>query len=177
MKILSLIVALVASVSTVMADESALQLSLTPDVALHPKTTIIRGLTLDIWVENPQHGLTLGFVNGSTGVSSGLSWAFIANYADSYSGVQWGLVNYTKEESEGWQGGFVNCSEGSYTGLQTGFINYAKEFKGLQLGAINYAEKLDGLQVGFLNVARSNPWFDEFPNKLATGFPILNWSF
>jgi len=33
------------------------------------------------------------------------------------------------------------------------------------------------VQVGLVNVARNNPWFHEFPDKFATGFPILNWSF
>jgi len=33
------------------------------------------------------------------------------------------------------------------------------------------------LQIGFINVAMNNPVFDEFPDKLAPGFPISNWSF
>jgi len=176
MKYLFLITAAAVSITSVNAAESAFQLSLTPDIALHPKSDIISGVALNIWGENQQHSLNLGLVNGSTGVSSGLSWA-IANYADSYSGIQWGMVNLTKEESTGWQGGFVNCSQGSYTGLQTGCVNYSQQFKGLQFGAINYTEKLEGLQVGFLNIARNNSWFQEFPDKLATGFPFINWSF
>jgi hypothetical protein len=31
-----------------------------------------------------------------------------------------------------------------------------------------------GLQA---SIARINPWFKEFPDKLATGFPIFNWPF
>jgi hypothetical protein len=42
---------------------------------------------------------------------------------------------------------------------------------------VNYAENLRGVQVGLANVAMNNPWFNEFPDKLATGFPIVNWSF
>jgi hypothetical protein len=177
MKKLLLLTSFVAGLAVAHADEAAFQASLTPDLAVHPSSTIINGLALDLWGENPQHSLDLGFVNGSTGASSGLSWAFFVNYADSYTGVQWSMVNFTTEESLGWQGGVVNCSLGSYTGLQTGFVNYSKQFTGLQFGAINYAEQLKGLQIGFLNIAMNNSWFEEFPSKLATGFPIVNWSF
>lgn len=157
--------------------EPFLQLSLTPDVALHSRDTTIRGVSLGIWGENPQHGLTLGIVNGSTGESSGFSWAFGVNYADSYTGVQWAFVNVSKTSFDGWQSAAVNYSEGRFTGLQSGFVNYAQEFKGLQLGAVNYAENLEGVQIGFLNIAVNNGWFDEFPDKLATAFPFVNWSF
>jgi hypothetical protein len=49
--------------------------------------------------------------------------------------------------------------------------------KGLQVGAFNYTEHLNGVQIGIVNVARNNDWFTDFPDRLATGFPILNWSF
>jgi len=68
--------ALVIGAAGVRADESAFQASLTPDIAVHSKTTEISGLSLNIWGENPQHGVALGFVNGSTGESSGFSWGF-----------------------------------------------------------------------------------------------------
>jgi hypothetical protein len=42
---------------------------------------------------------------------------------------------------------------------------------------INHAEHLQGLQIGLVNIARNNPWFRELPDKFATGFPIVNWSF
>jgi hypothetical protein len=42
---------------------------------------------------------------------------------------------------------------------------------------VNYSENLRGVQIGLVNIARNNPWFNEFPDKLATGFPIVNWSF
>jgi hypothetical protein len=45
------------------------------------------------------------------------------------------------------------------------------------LGLVNYAENLHGVQIGLANIALNNPWFKEFPDKLATGFPIVNWSF
>jgi hypothetical protein len=38
-------------------------------------------------------------------------------------------------------------------------------------------ENLDGVQIGLINIAMNNPWFTEFPDKLATGFPFVNWSF
>ena len=46
------------------------------------------------------------------------------------------------------------------------------------MGLVNYAETLDnGVQIGLANIAMNNGWFDEFPNKLAKGFPFVNWSF
>ena len=63
------------------------------------------------------------------------------------------------------------------TGFQSGWINVSQEFHGLQLGLLNYAENLRGVQIGFVNIARNNPWFKEFPDKLATAFPFVNWSF
>jgi hypothetical protein len=66
---------------------------------------------------------------------------------------------------------------GKFTGVQTSFFNYAQECHGLQWGFINYAENLHGVQIGLANFAMNNPWFKEFPDKLATGFPFFNWSF
>jgi hypothetical protein len=164
MKKLLVITALVISAAGLQADEShGFQASLTPDIAIYPKTAEIRGLSLSIWGENPQHGAALGFVNGSTGDSSGFSWAFFYNYADSYTGVEWSMVNYSKTSFTGWQAAMVNYSEG--------------KFNGLQMGIVNYAENLHGVQIGFANIAMNNPWFNEFPDKLATGFPLVNWSF
>ncbi|HMP83199.1 MAG TPA: hypothetical protein PKA41_10910 [Verrucomicrobiota bacterium] len=158
-------------------NQSAFQLSLTPDIAIHKRDTAIHGFSLGIWSENPQKSLTLGIVNGSTGESVGFTWSFLANYAESYTGVAWSLVNYSKTSFVGWQGGAVNIAQGEFTGFQSGFVNYAEKAKGLQWGAVNYAEDLHGVQIGFINIAMNNPWFTEFPNKLATGFPIVNWSF
>lgn len=177
MKKLIIITALAISAAGLKADEARFfQASLTPDIAIYPRTTEINGLALDIWSENPQHSLNLGFVNGSTGDSSGLSWGLV-NYDESYTGVQWGLVNYSQENFLGWQDGWVNFSQGTFTGFQSGYVNVSEEFHGLQLGLVNYSEKLNGVQIGFVNIAMNNPWFTEFPNKLATGFPIVNWSF
>jgi hypothetical protein len=144
-----------------MAEEKFLQLSLTPDIALQSWDTFIRGVSLNIWGENEQSAFTLGFVNGSTGNSSGFSWG-IVNYSESYTGVQVGLVNYSSE---------------LFTGLQWGTVNIAKSFSGLQLGMVNYTEDLNGVQIGFVNIVMNNGWFDEFPDKLAKGFPFVNWSF
>ena len=177
MKKLLLLTSFLAGAAFANAEDAAFQLSLTPDIAIYSKTTEIRGLSLNIWGENPQYGAALGFVNGSTGDSVGLSWAFIANYADTYTGVQWGLLNVSRSNFLGWQDGVLNYSQGTFTGLQSGWINIAQEFHGLQLGLLNYSENLRGVQIGFVNVARNNPWFKEFPDKLATGFPIVNWSF
>ena len=179
--ILALIVVGAASIhadeAAVQPGDTAFQLALIPDIAIHPRTTTIRAFSLGIWGENPQHGLTLGFVNGSTGESSGFSWALIGNYANSYHGVQWGFINISSDKYFGWQDGFVNYSKGTFEGLQSGFVNYSVDMTGLQLGVFNYAETLHGVQVGLVNVARNNPWFSECPDKLATGFPLFNWSF
>jgi len=165
-----------AAASTASGETAFLQLSLTPDIALQSRDTTIRGISLNIWGENPQYSFTLGFINGSTGESSGFSWG-LANYSESYTGVQWSFVNFSTGDFVGWQSAAVNYSSGTFVGLQSGFVNYAKDMKGLQWGAVNYAEKLDGVQIGFANIAINNGWFDEFPNKLAKGFPFVNWSF
>ncbi len=175
--------ALLAGVAGVKAaDAPFFQASLTPDAAIHSRTTQINGVCLSVWGENPQAALALGFVNGSTGDSQGFTWGLF-NYADSYTGVSWGLANYSKVSFVGWQGGLffcpclVNVANGTFVGFQEAVVNYAQEFHGLQLGLVNYAENLRGVQIGFVNIARNNSWFDEFPDKLATGFPIVNWSF
>jgi len=175
MKQLIIISTLAVSAAGVRADEF-FQASLTPDIAIHSRTTQINGFSLNIWGENPQYSLNLGFVNGSTGDSKGLSWG-LANYAEDYTGVALGVVNISSERFFGWQNGAVNYSQGTFTGLQTGWINVAQEFHGLQAGMVNYAENLRGVQLGLVNVAQNNGWFDDFPDKLATGFPFVNWSF
>jgi hypothetical protein len=73
------IAAVMAFTGMAMAGSQPIQLSLTPDVALHDKNTHVRGLTLNIWGENPQSALALGLVNGSTGKSTGFSWSLFAN--------------------------------------------------------------------------------------------------
>jgi len=162
MKKLILLAALVAGITTVKADEPFFQASLTPDIAVHSKTTETSGLALNIWGENPHHGCALGFVNGSTGESSGFTWGFFANYDESYTGAALAMVNYSKVK---------------FSGLQWGTVNVANEFHGLQFGTVNYAVNLRGVQIGLANIALNNPWFKEFPDKLATGFPFVNWSF
>jgi hypothetical protein len=181
MKKLLVLITLTFSVAGLQAAEHGFQASLTPDIAVHPKTDQINGLALSIWGENPQHGVALGFVNGSTGDSKGFTWGLF-NYADSYTGVSWGLVNYSKVSFVGWQGGIwlplANVSMGKFTGFQDAWLfNYDQEFHGFQLALVNYTENLHGVQLGFANIAMNNPWFKEFPDKLATGFPFVNWSF
>jgi hypothetical protein len=177
MKKLSTIAALVIGVAGISSQGAGFQLSLTPDIAIQPKTTTISGVSLDIWGDNPQHSFNFGFVNGSTGESSGFSWALIANYDDSYTGVQWGLVNISHKSFVGWEDGWVNYSQGYFKGFQSGLVNVSQEAHGLQWGVVNYTESLNGVQIGLVNVIKDNPWFSGFPDKLATGFPIVNWSF
>jgi hypothetical protein len=178
MKKLIVITALVISAAGLRAEEThGFQASLTPDIAIYPKTTEINGLSLSIWGENPQQGVALGFVNGSTGDSAGFSWGLV-NYSDTYTGVEWAWVNVNKTSFHGWQYGLVNVAQGEFVGFQSGWLfNYSKKVTGLQLGLVNYAENLDGVQIGLANIALNNGWFNEFPDKLATGFPIVNWSF
>ena len=157
------IVALICVVaSSAYAESKPFQLSLVPDVAIHSKDTHIKGVTLNIWGENPQAAFALGFVNGSTGDSKGLSWGWV-NYAESYTGVELGLVNY---------------ATGNFTGVQSGFFNYAVKLKGLQLGTINYAKTAEsGIQIGLINIISQNQWFTGFPNELAKGMVFVNWRF
>jgi hypothetical protein len=177
MKKLIIIVAFIICAASLKAEDTHFfQASLTPDIAIYPKTTEIHGITLHVWGENPQQSLNLGFVNGSTGDSGGLSWGLV-NYADSYTGVQWGVVNYSKNSFIGWQDGWINYNEGYFKGLQSGLVNVSADAHGLQLGCFNYADTLNGVQIGFINVINSNGWFDDCPDKLAKGFPIVNWSF
>jgi hypothetical protein len=177
MKKLLILTTLIISAAALRADDSHFfQASLTPDIAIYSKTTEIRGISLDIWGENPQHGFNLGFINGSTGDSSGFSWGLV-NYADSYTGVEWSIANVSKLSFTGWQAGMVNLSQGKFSGYQSGLVNVAREFHGLQMGLVNYSENLHGVQIGLANIANNNPWFNEFPDKLALAFPIVNWSF
>ena len=162
----------------VMAGSKPLQLSLTPDIALFDRSETIEGLTLSVWGENPQTALALGFVNGSTGRSAGLSLALILNYADSYKGVQWAPVNYTQGDFLGWQSGLVNYTDGFMKGLQTGVVNYAGRLTGLQLGLVNYAATAKtGVQIGLVNLIPQNEWFTGLPNELAPGMIFDNWRF
>lgn len=168
----------VMGMSGVMAGNAPLQLSLTPDIALFDRDERIEGVALSIWGENPQSALALGFVNGSTEQSAGLSWSFALNYADSYKGVQWAAVNYNEGDFLGWQAAFVNYTEGTMKGLQSGWVNYAGELTGLQFGFVNFAETAEtGVQIGVVNLLPENAWFKDLPDGLAPGMIFVNWRF
>ena len=160
---------------TAQADSAFFQASLTPDIAIQSRDTRISGVSLNIWGENPQGGFALGFVNGSTGDSSGFSLG-LGNYAENYTGVHWGFVNCASGRFVGWQDGFINHAK-EFQGLQSGFVNIADTASGLQFGVVNYTREMNGVQIGFANIITENPWFSEFPNKLAKGFVFVNWSF
>ena len=161
-----------------MAKTAGFQLSLTPAIAIQDKETQIDGVTLNIWGENPQRAFALGFVNGSTGESKGLSAALLWNYAENYTGVQFGLVNYASGDFIGWQDAIVNVTQGSFIGLQSGCINYAGNLTGLQLGIFNYAKTAkNGLQIGVINIIQDNEWFSDFPGDFSKGMVFFNWSF
>ena len=141
------------------------QMSLTPDVAIHAKTTQINGVTLNIWGQNPQRAFALGFVNGSTGNSSGVSLSLLANYAEDYKGAQLAFI--------------ANYASGTFTGLQWAFVNYADNLNGLQLGFVNVAKtSQQGLQIGLINVMQqTKTWFSGFPNDVAPAMVFVNWRF
>ncbi len=182
-KVLMILVGVIG-MSSVMASEP-LQLSLTPDIAMHDRSERIEGVAFNIWGENPQAGFALGLVNGSTGDSVGLSVGLV-NYADSYTGCQWSLVNYTTGDFTGWQGGFlfgvlvsaVNYTGGSMNGFQCGLVNYAGKLNGLQFGFVNVADTADsGVQIGVFNIMPENAWFSRLPDELAPGMVLVNWHF
>lgn len=155
-----------------------IQLSLTPDVSLFGQNEKIEGVTLSLWGENPQSGLALGIVNGSSGQSAGLSVGCILNYADNYTGIQVAPINYAKGDVLGWQAGFVNYTDGYMKGLQTGVVNYAGRLTGLQFGLVNFAQTAEtGLQIGLLNLMPQNPWFIALPDDLAPAMILVNWRF
>lgn len=169
-----------------MADDvKPFNLSLTPDVAIYPRTDTIEGLTLSIWGENQQRSLALGIANGTLGHSAGLCLG-ILNYADSYKGLQLGILNYTKEDSTGWGGGLffgfvasvVNYTGGTMKGVFTGVVNYTGNLKGVDLGIVNYAEDATGIQIGIINIIHKNKsWFGNLPGELAPTMILVNWRF
>lgn len=150
--------------STQICFASKVNFSLTPDIAYKSRSEKIELFSLGVWSENPQTAIALGLVNGSTGDSAGMSFAFVANYSDNYRGGQIALINFSK---------------GHIKGAQLGFINYTKKLTGLQLGFFNYAESIqNGVQIGLLNyVPETKEWFTKFPNEVAPLFPFLNWRF
>lgn len=171
-------VATLVLVSHFASAERAFQLSLTPDIAIVPRGETVKGLSLNVWGENEVRGVNLGFVNGMVGDSVGFSYSILGTYAENYRGVLWGsFFAYTSGDVVGWQAAMVNINAGSFVGLQTGLLNVAAEAKGVQFGLVNYAENMHGVQIGLANIIKSNPWFSDFPEKLATGFPFVNWSF
>jgi len=168
-----------------MAETKPFNLSITPDVAIYPRTDTIEGVTLSIWGENQQSSLALGLANGAVGQSYGVSLG-ILNYADNYTGLQWGLVNYTKQDSTGFSGGFllgflvsgVNYTGGTMKGVFTGVVNYSGNLSGLELGLVNYTDDAYGVQLGLINIVGKNrSWFSDLPDSLAPAMILVNWRF
>lgn len=154
------------------------QASLTPDIALVNQGALVEGVALNIWGDNEVRGLDLGFVNQQSGSSKGFTISLLGGTVHNYSGVVWGGI-FTKSTGDvvGWQAAAINISSGSIKGLQSGWVNIAQNMRGVQLGLVNYAKNAYGVQVGFVNIIESNEWFQDLPNDLAKGFPIVNWSF
>ena len=131
------------------AETKGFQMSLIPNVAIYSKTTYIKGVSLNVWGENPQNAFALGIVNGSTGNSSGFFLGLIVNYADSYKG------------------------------LQLAPVNYASRLHGLQLGFVNMAMTAEaGVQIGLINImSQTEKWFSNFPDEVAPGMVFVNWRY
>lgn len=185
MRKLLIVLASLLVASGAMAQTKPFNASITPDYSVYGRNVMIEGLTLSIWGENPQTSLAIGFVNGSTGNSAGLSLGLL-NYAENYKGLQWGFVNYTTGDFSGWQGGFgfgiaisaLNYTGGTMKGLQTGVVNYAGKLTGLQIGILNYAATAkSGVQIGLVNIMPENEWFTNLPDELAPGMIFVNWRF
>lgn len=167
-------------------DDPTFQLSLTPSYARHPPTQRIAGLSLGIWNENPHNGVAIGFLNGSTGESGGVSLGLV-NYAQNYTGLHASLANLTSGDFTGWQGGLafglpislVNYVGGALRGLQSGVVNMSGRMTGVQFGLVNYAQHVDsGLQIGLVNViAQNRGWFARWPEEVAPAMILANWRF
>lgn len=160
MKSLLIGVIVSATAFSALAEGKFLQLSLTPDIALESRGSVINGVALSIWGENEQSAFAFGFINGSQGDSSGLSWGLV-NYAENYTGVQLGMVNLATDR---------------FSGVQWGAVNISRDCSGVQCGFVNYTEAMNGVQIGFANIIKENNWFDSFPDQLAKGFVFVNWS-
>ncbi len=177
-KIFVLLVILTVSAVNVVFAASPFQLSLTPEIALRPRSETIKGITIGVWGENPQSALALGIIQGAPGESSGFSIAFLLNYANRYKGIQWAAINLTTREFTGWQSGFLNYTDGRMTGLQTGTINYASRLTGVQFGFLNYASRVDsGLQIGMINIIPQNEFLANLPGELSPAMVFVNWKF
>ncbi|MFU8848606.1 MAG: LA_2272 family surface repeat-containing protein [Opitutales bacterium] len=177
-KIASLFALTATALAPVSQAESAFQASLTPEIALVEQGALVKGLALNIWGDNQVRGINLGFVNQQSRDSLGFTWSFLGGTVENYKGVIFGgFFTQSTGDVVGWQAALVNLNQGSMTGLQTGFLNYSQNMTGLQLGFINYAKQMHGVQIGLANIVEENPWFDAFPEKLAYGFPFVNWSF
>lgn len=173
----SLVVSCAIALGAWAQEAKPFQASLTPDVAVHDRKTPIDGLALNVWGENPQSALAVGFVNGSTGESSGLSLGFVANVSESYLGLQMGLVNYVSQSIHGIQFGGANIGDQTVRGAQVGVVNYAQALTGFQFGFVNYAKSAaSGFQVGLVNLLPANEtWFQKLPNEGAPGMVFVNW--
>jgi len=168
MKQALLILLMFMTASAAFAQSAPLQFSLTPEIASQPRYKLIEGLCLNIWGENEQRAVALGFINGSVGDSVGASLGLL-NYAENYTGLHLGFINYASGQFGGVQCGWL---------MGFGGINYAGQLTGLQLGLVNYAETAEnGIQIGIINIMNSTAgWFDNFPNEVAPGMILFNWS-
>ncbi len=118
------------------AETKGFQLSLIPDVAIHAKTTHIKGVSLSIWGENPQTALAIGVANALcdpgdrvVAAAGGLPAEVTANWRTLETGtvdVEFGFSCMGYEIAGGWgariaqsenepdRDTIVFCGDGSY---------------------------------------------------------------
>ena len=165
MKKLLLVAICCLCASAALAETKSFQASLTPDLALQPRDSFIRGVSLNIWGENPQAALAFGVINGSKGQSAGLALGLLGNYSENFNGIQLA-----------WLG---NYASGKLTGVQWSAVNYAATLNGVQLGLVNIADTAEqGVQLGLFNVIKQNShWLNNFPDQIAPAMLFVNWRF
>ena len=149
------VIALIFFASTVIAQSSAVQLSLWRTIQIVPENESVGGFRLSVYGVNA----------GMTGLDMGI-WNETTTHTQ--LGLQWGIVGRSMGGFQGWQANSVNISASMFEGFQSGFVNHhSGRFSGLQFAIVNYTESLNGLQIGLINIIKKGgfmPWF-----------PIVNW--
>ncbi|GEM_PF-188405 len=165
---------LLCSIFRVVASEP-FQLSLTPDVQWHDRSTDIAGVRIGVWADNDSFsGLDLNIAQQTYQDWSGVGFAVYNQIDGEGRGVLLAPfgINDVKEHFTGWTAStFYNRVDGSIHGWQTALVAYSGNGgKGLQSAAIAIADgDLAGVQFGAVYSHCSG----EF-NGLQTG--LVNYS-
>jgi hypothetical protein len=180
-KFLVLALAVVLSVSAVLAEEKPIDVTVWEGVQIFSPETSIKGVRINFLygVNKDITGLDLGLfipVNFVNGNMKGLQLGLYNRVSGNVTGVQWGLVNNVLGNFTGWQSALVNFTDGDFVGFQQGFFNSAKSMKGLQWGFWNQTDSLKGIQLGLLNFNKAGVVVWESA-KAPNFFPFVNWAF